>query len=294
MHFRGNAALWLQTYEALHNISTWPELCVGVFSKFNRDKYARIMDSFFSHKQTSSVDEYARKFEELMHKILLYNRSYDETFFVRHFLAGLRLDIRRAIKLHNPNTVDLAFSMAQTQEALLAENTSPGAPPEQKKSEEKPPVPSKFDSLRAQRRARGECYKCGEKFSPGHKCPAQVQLHVLEELLEALQITDGAPEVASDGDESDSAGSDTEEMMKLSVHAMSGTTSRRSMRLQGVIGKQSVLILIDSGSSSNFISQHLAAKLQFEATNIPMAKVSVAGGGTIACTKLLPDMTWHT
>jgi hypothetical protein len=199
MHFRGNAALWLQTYEALHSVATWPELCVGVFTKFNRDKYARIMDSFFAHKQTGSVDEYARKFEELMHKILLYNHSYDETFFVRRFLAGLKSDIRKAIKLHNPSTVDLAFSMAQTQEALIDEDISPphnkysqrdtlrlkykqhgqlpgflGAPPEQKKPEEKTPVRSKFNLLRAQRRARGECFKCGEKFSPGHKCPGAI------------------------------------------------------------------------------------------------------------------------
>jgi hypothetical protein len=55
---------------------------VGVFTKFNRDKYTRIMDTFFSHKQTGIVDEYAHKFEELMHKILMYKHSYDETFLL--------------------------------------------------------------------------------------------------------------------------------------------------------------------------------------------------------------------
>jgi hypothetical protein len=82
------------------------------------------MDTLFSHKQTGIVDEYAHKFEELMHKILMYKHSYDETFFVKCFIIGLRVDIRRAIKLHNPSTVDLAFSMAQTQEALLVEDSS--------------------------------------------------------------------------------------------------------------------------------------------------------------------------
>jgi hypothetical protein len=42
-----------------------------------------------------------------MHRILLYNHSYDETFFVHHFVDGLRLDICRATKLHNPGMVDL-------------------------------------------------------------------------------------------------------------------------------------------------------------------------------------------
>jgi hypothetical protein len=70
-----------------------------------------------------------------------------------------------------------------------------GAPPEQKKADDKPvAVVSKFDSLRAQRRAKGECFKCGEKYSPTHKCPDKVQLHVLEEILESLQIEEPQPE----------------------------------------------------------------------------------------------------
>jgi hypothetical protein len=229
MHFKGNAALWLQTYEALHSTDNWATLCVGVFTKFNRDKYGKTIDIFFALRQTGSVDEYAHKFEELMHKVLLHNHAYDETFFVRRFVAGLKREIRSAIELHNPSTVDLAFSMAQTQEALLVEDspTTPnkyvqrdalrlkykqhsqllgflGAPPEQKKADDKPvAVVSKFDSLRAQRRAKGECFKCGEKYSPTHKCPDKVQLHVLEEILESLQIEEPQPEdIATDSSDS--------------------------------------------------------------------------------------------
>ena len=82
--------------------------------------------------------------------------------------------------------------------------------------------------------------------------------------------------------------------MKLSVQAISSTTSRCSMRLQGQVGKYTVLILIDSGSSSNFISQQLADRLQYPVTDLPTAKVHVAGGGSIDCTKLLPDVQWYT
>jgi hypothetical protein len=318
MHFKGNAALWLQTYEALHSIETWPALCVGVFSKFNRDKYAKTIDIFFALKQIGSVDEYAHQFEELMHKVLLHNHAYDETFFVRRFIAGLKPEIRSAIKLHNPCTVDLAFSMAQTQEALLVEDSSSlpnkyaqrdtlrlkykqhgqlpgflGAPPDAKKYDEKPVTATRFDTLRAQRRAKGECFKCGEKYSPTHKCPNQVQLQVLEEILEALQISDST-RVETANEDSDSGDSQTEKMKKLSVHAVSGTTSRRSMRLQAQVGKYSALILIDSGSSANFISQQLVDRLQYPVSSMAPSKVSVAGGGTIECTGYLPAVTWHT
>jgi hypothetical protein len=34
MHFIGNAVLWLQSYEAKHEVETWEELCVAVHTKF--------------------------------------------------------------------------------------------------------------------------------------------------------------------------------------------------------------------------------------------------------------------
>jgi hypothetical protein len=37
INFRGNAELWLQTYEAQHSIDSWAELCVAVEQKFGRD-----------------------------------------------------------------------------------------------------------------------------------------------------------------------------------------------------------------------------------------------------------------
>jgi hypothetical protein len=39
MHFKGNAALWLQTYEAKNEIESWVELVVVVNSKFGKDKH---------------------------------------------------------------------------------------------------------------------------------------------------------------------------------------------------------------------------------------------------------------
>lgn len=41
-------------------------------------------------------------------------------------------------------------------------------------------------SLREYRKENGLCFKCGEKWGPGHKCPAQVSINVVEELLDAI------------------------------------------------------------------------------------------------------------
>src|SRR6185503_736053 len=52
----------------------------------------------------------------------------------------------------------------------------------------KAPQQDKMATLRAYRCAQGLCVKCAQKWSRDHKCPAIVQLHVLEELLDACPI----------------------------------------------------------------------------------------------------------
>lgn len=71
LHFTGNAALWLQTYEELHCVESWAELCVAVHSKFGKDKYQEHLEELENLTQSGGVDDYYSKFEELMHRVLV-------------------------------------------------------------------------------------------------------------------------------------------------------------------------------------------------------------------------------
>jgi hypothetical protein len=83
LNFENNASLWLQTYEAQHTIESWPELCVAVDQKFGRDLYQNYMRDILSIKQTSDVLEYAGRFEQAKHRVLVHNRNIDDVFFVQ-------------------------------------------------------------------------------------------------------------------------------------------------------------------------------------------------------------------
>ena len=117
-----------------------------------------------------------------MHKVLIHNDALDDVFFATKFVEGLKPHIRNALVLHKPRTVDAALSLALMQEELLDNNlkrysyraarnsvnlssdiekpssshdkgllgSTPAAakPPPQQQGN------SKFDSLRAQRKAR--------------------------------------------------------------------------------------------------------------------------------------------
>lgn len=94
----------------------------------------------------------------------------------------------------------------------------------------------KFATLKAQRRARGEYFKCGGKFIPGHKYPPNISFSVLEELCDALQLDTSEPEHPScDNEDSASEASEHEQALCLSAAASSGIQIKKTLRLQGYI-----------------------------------------------------------
>jgi hypothetical protein len=136
--------------------------------------------------------------------------------------------------------------------------------------------------------SKAECFKCGDKFQPGHKCAKSVPLHVVEELLQVMQS-------ASDSDSEDSSfdSSDSESLMMLSAHATAGTTHSKSIRLQGTVQGKQVLILVDSGSTGSFISQYAADQLALPVAKVSKVIVIVADGGKTLCDTAVPLVKWQ-
>jgi hypothetical protein len=59
----------------------------------------------------------------------------------------------------------------------------------------------KLVALKAYRRANNLCFTYGEKWTGrNHKCPTQVPLHVIQELLEAIQVDQDLDYTSSDED----------------------------------------------------------------------------------------------
>lgn len=112
-----------------------------------------------------------------MHKVLVHNKSLDDVFFVSKFLQGLHPDIKAAIALHKPRTVDVALSLALMQVSIMENhpkpffkkngrdysrnqgrvhpNPQPGiiGPPPNPPDDAKPRWDDKLSNLRSQRRA---------------------------------------------------------------------------------------------------------------------------------------------
>ncbi|KAK1427793.1 hypothetical protein QVD17_16488 [Tagetes erecta] len=136
------------------------------------------------------------------------------------------------------------------------------------------------------KRARGECFWCSDKYTPGHKCTGNKQLYLFE--------------VGEDGDEmihadpNEECYSDTvqEQEPLISLHAITGIPSFSTMKVVGAIGTKALQILIDSGSTHNFVDDKLANKLNCTLLPINDIPVTVADGNKLSCVQVCKDFQW--
>ncbi|KAK1602451.1 hypothetical protein QYE76_003131 [Lolium multiflorum] len=313
LNFRSTAALWLRNVESKGKVEEWEELCRLVHDKFGKNKYVYYRRQLRQLKQVGSVSEYIQQFEKLRNQLLLYNSALDENFFIDEFIEGLKSEYRAAIRLHLPADMDTACLLAMLQEEELeATAKSPikdnyksshrfdrthkdvksAVRTDETKKHDSGKWEEKLDALKAYRRAKNLCFVCGEKYSRTHKCPDQVPLHIIEELMDIL------PGNSSFGQESSDGESDPDDLMMIAsvaapeVATEKGGKSRCTIRLPGVIGKHQIQILIDSGSASSFISTRLAETLQCASQPIPPVQFTVANGSPMHCNACVPDFEW--
>ncbi|MCI10416.1 hypothetical protein A2U01_0031509 [Trifolium medium] len=217
------------------------------------------------------------------------------------------------MQFHRPPTLMEAFAMARAYEARLDDNpnskggsrgpTSPLSPnnnslinpthintnPHQSlpqstsinpKSSTLPPLlPTPPSSLPVRhlppaeirdRRAKGLCFKCDEKWGPTHRCRSKVLLLVGAD-------DDDIPPESEDLNSDDISGDIS------SLHALSSQFCGRSLRVSGMYNRHSFQILIDSGSTHNFIKPSLAERLGLVITPCPRFRVATGCGTFLVC-----------
>ncbi|XP_010496259.1 PREDICTED: uncharacterized protein LOC104773362 [Camelina sativa] len=113
------------------------------------------------------------------------------------------------------------------------------------------------DSKANDRRAKGLCFRCDERFHAGHWCRMkELQVMVVSEELGDAECFYDVEEEAFDAVTGDVA-----ECAVLSLGSAAGISSPRTMKLRGSIKTEEVTILIDSGASHNFISCHVVRRV---------------------------------
>ena len=143
----------------------------------------------------------------------------------------------------------------------------------------------KLQAVKVYRKALGLCYKCGAKWSKDHTCPPEV-LPVVEALWDSFDNSE-------DGCSEHQDKPVTEQLLvAISKAAALGACAARTIWFSGTIAGHPMLILIDSGSSSSFLSESLAAQLSSAVLTPQSTQVQVAGGGLLLSSGILRNVSW--
>ncbi|XP_027157202.1 uncharacterized protein LOC113758631 [Coffea eugenioides] len=250
-----------------------------------------VIEEFNKFHQTFTVIAYQEKFEELRAAVMLKVPGLTESYYISSFLSGLKEEIKFVVKIHKPATLQSAFEKARWQEHYLqvmakqprmATKPTPVTETIQKK-----PAHQMFDSSNNKTTPQGSrritptefqyrkdhnlCYKCGEKFSPGHVCRNK-GIHL-------LLADEGEAQVEEVADEEDEVieyqGNKYGRDITLSLHSVSGQLSSSTIKMLGYYGDQEVSILLDG-----------AVK------NHKPFKVRIADGKELVCEQWIPGMKW--
>nr|GFC94999.1 putative mitochondrial protein [Tanacetum cinerariifolium] len=102
----------------------------------------------------------------------------------------------------------------------------------------------------ADKRSKGLCFKCDQKFGPGHICASRPLQVLLVDEEEEYKEKDGEElKIATDHAHFD--------MVEVSLNSVMGFTLNHTMKLRGKIGEREVAVLIDCGATHNFISSKI-------------------------------------
>lgn len=123
------------------------------------------------------------------------------------------------------------------------------------------------------------------KWSKDHTCSQEV-LNAVEILWYSLPDEDCA------SPSEPTSGPDEQLCLALSKATSGGCPQSRTIRLQGSIAGLPAIMLIDSGSSSSFISSKMAAQLPQIQHVSQSAQVQIAGGGFPQSHDSLQSVPW--
>ncbi|PIN14752.1 hypothetical protein CDL12_12620 [Handroanthus impetiginosus] len=251
IHLDGEALLWHQVFiksNLTMSLPSWEEYIQLINEKFGGQIGVDLMI-------------------ELMH--LQQKSSLPPNYIVSYFIVDLREEIATGVETYDPKTLGEIARLV----TVLENNYSVG---------DGVKIGTLRVSLRttrkiSERRSKGLCFNCDNKFTPGHQCKNQWREPFVMEVKKH-----GKEEMGLEKDEIQITKESAEEInnYQLSTQAYHGIPSFQTLKLIGNKGGKTLYILyilVDCGATHNFFDLDCARrKVTFKGNNVEKPKLSTA------------------
>ncbi|XP_056698524.1 uncharacterized protein [Spinacia oleracea] len=321
LNMTDKAESWMMIYLSVRKsiIVDWNDFVADLYARFRDSSAQNVVENFNKLQQTGLLEDYVDEFENLRSIMMMNNHILPETYLLESFVGGLKAAVKPFVKAFKPDSISEAIDLARLQEEnLVATKTTYKQPfysPKPLQSvplltNNKPPLlptpqikPNTTLSLtkypqqrtknfkyipadvRQEKIAKGLCYYCDAPYDRNHKCQFR------EPQLFTVEIPGDIIEELSDSDELELGDKEVSEP-QISMSALSGSQGFSTMRVRGMVKGKPVQILIDSGSTHNFVDLNIAQKLGCILETIPPQAITVADGNHLACQHICKNFTW--
>ena len=249
--------------------------------------------------QTDTVMEYQEAFEYLSNKV----DGLSKSFLLSCFISSLKPHIQHEIASFQPTSLTKAMALTKIQEhkLFLKHNPpklfSPYPPflanpiPNQTNSstytskpvntsistvlfsnglttnttntQPKPMIQKLSQSQIQAKRDEGLCFYYDEKYTIGDKCRASTHVLIVPDSEELILEDVNEGESLQEQEE----GNEVIDTPQISLHAMSGILMPQTLKFKGSIRKLSVQILVDGGSTHNFLQSRVVSMLNLKGSS---------------------------
>ena len=302
IHFDGRASTWhhnmLQTPGPKRWLRDW-----YVYKSLIMERFEDVLDDPVAElkrlQEMSGIEDYHEKFELIKTRVNL-----NEEYLVSTYLAGLRLETQMHVRMFDPQSIRQCLVLGRLYEKAHPPHKQPYGGTYTKqvpKKEFKEPTqqltpydqrmpPRKLLSQAelSERRAKGLCFQCDEKYTPDHYLKhKKTQIYILE--------------VEDDVEESDMDISTEQPLVvheennrpQASVSAVSGVADYTTMKVRGYHEKRVIFLLLDTGSTHNFMDPKTAELLGVRVTHASCSTVSVADGSQLGVQGKVDKFKWE-
>ncbi|KAL8144068.1 hypothetical protein V2J09_017100 [Rumex salicifolius] len=300
IHLEGKALQWHHTYihTRFERFPSWPEYVIDISSRFGPLYDDPLVDLVNLKQATDSVDDFLDKFECALTRlhlpiahalsVFLANLSPHLQLHVRQFKPTTLADAARVAKLHEssialaPQKITKPFSPFQKSAYNKASPLLPTpesakpfsqrtAFPSPKLLTDKPARKFSYEEMQ-ERKTKGLCMFCEEPYTPGHHIKhkrAQIFLMEADEEDPSDEVVDAL--IAEDLQVAEI------EQSQISVHALNGSSHFNCMHVTGYVGRTKIQILIDPGSTHNFVNLDTAKLVGCRLNHVKPLLVAAVG-----------------
>ncbi|XP_061340171.1 uncharacterized protein LOC133286737 [Gastrolobium bilobum] len=295
LRMEGVAADWFQWLFSSGTIQLWEQFVRAIKERFGPSTYKDVRGVLAKLMQSGSLSDYMAEFQKLMNQVTNIKDELLMTFFV----AGLHSELQGAVQLRWPTSLHQAMQLAVAYDShhcelrssfqnqpkkfvprsnikVTSDKVHSNPSPSVSASSSSLPVKKMSSDALAKKRELGLCYVCDEKWSKTHRCKSQMLVMIVD-----CEESDGESEEEiiwqKEGTKDTS--------LDAALHSLSGRADAKSLVLLAELGKGKVKILVDSGSSHNFIQRSLVEELQLPMVKTNRMRVFMGNGEFLICDK---------